>query len=384
MKMNSISIIDELSYYRKRLKMLVTSDKGKRKYEDEADEVFAALFCVDNVVSDYLDAKNPKKANRVLDKIDRKAFTKIIGTNEYFKVVASLVAILIELDKKKGSKKSRKQLEKLYKKTLRALIDKVDIKKPTGGIDLRFLEDFNKAVDYDDDDDDYFDDDDIDYGWYDDDYGSGAISRADEMDNMSEYFSSSSSRGRRRYDDDDDDVDYESARVKKLTKMVKSHDRVLDEILTKLDSISDHMSRPVMAPAPAPTIQIPRSAPVAHETPVETIGSNEYNTVMNAISAMIDKNNKQTNDIAGILGNLSKRLDNIESFIEDIAAEDDDDDEEYEEDEDEEIDSTPQRSQPKVRPAADTRGNLTRLSQQNSNWVPQSEIFDKLADAGKR
>ena len=75
-----MKLIEELSYYRRRLRALTLNDKGKKTFIDEADDVFSELFGINNFVSKFLDAKTPQKCNKILDRIDRKSFTKIIGS----------------------------------------------------------------------------------------------------------------------------------------------------------------------------------------------------------------------------------------------------------------------------------------------------------------
>lgn len=388
MKVNhNLRLIDELTYYKKRLKMLITSDKGKVKYEDEADEVFTSLFCVENFVSDYLDAKNAKKANRLLDKIDRESFRKIIGTNSYYKVVASLIAILIELDKKKTNKKTRKHLEKMYKKTMRALIDKVDIQKPTNGIDLRFLESFNKSIEYDDDDDDYGFDSEIDF-WDDDDddddYGITAFGDFDEMDNMSEYFSSS--KKKRRYRDDDDEESFESSKLRKLSKTVEKHGNAIDEVLAKLDKVIIGINRsqtPQVIPVapPAAPIQIPKSAPSRN--------NDGYESIVHALDKIVKDNNSRSERVNEVLLSFDKRLKGLEDIISEAMTDDDDEDDGYYESDDEmdeeeeaEDEVTQNIMMPQQDPSPKSRGNLTRMSE--ANWVPKNEILSKMAEASTK
>lgn len=317
-----MKLIDELSYYRRRLRSLTLNDKGKKAYIDEADDVFSELFGINNFVSKFLEAKTPQKCNKILDRIDRKSFTKIIGTKEYYKIIAQLVVIRVEMTRKnKKVAMTDKELKKLYRKVINKLISKVEIELPTNGIDVKFLKSFYKdGYDYEDDEF-YFGDDDDDI---------------DEFDDMKEFFGSSSkhsskkSKKRTPWDEDDDeDFDFEEDDDDDCCDNTAS---LLQSFIKEQSKVNRSMIRSIneLASAPATVTPVQQlSEPVLSRNDKKTNGSNDaivaaIKTLSNKISSMDDYNHKANQSLAQSIIDLGERVDDIENYL---SSEEDDDDE---------------------------------------------------------
>ena len=362
-----MKLIDELVYYRRRLMALTLNDKGKKAYIDEADDVFAELFGINNFVTKFLEAKTPQKCNKILDRIDRKSFTKIIGTKEYYKIIAQLVVIRVEMTRKnKKAAMTDKELKKLYRKVINKLISKVEIELPTNGIDVKFLKSFYKdGYDYEDDEF-YFGDDDDDI---------------DEFDDMKEYFRSSAkpskkSKKRSPWEVDDDDFEFEEDddededvcddTASLLQSFIKEQAKVNKSLIRSINELS---SSPMPVQVQSEPIPIP-SAPSKSSGTDAIVAS--IKSLTNKISNMDAYNRKVNQSLAQNIIDLGARIDNIEEYL---ASDEDDDDEIGEEDLSEELTGG------QTIPSSGT--GLVRLAQNNINRgsVTLDEIDNNIQNA---
>lgn len=364
-----MKLIEELSYYRRRLRALTLNDKGKKTFIDEADDVFSELFGINNFVSKFLDAKTPQKCNKILDRIDRKSFTKIIGTKEYYKIIAQLVVIRVEMTRKnKKAAMTDKELKKLYRKVINKLISKVEIELPTNGIDVKFLKSFYKdGYDYDDDEF-YFSDDEDD---------------VDEYDDMKEFFGSSrsskKSKSKRPWDeeddddfdfadDDDDDDDRCDSTAALLQSFIKEQAKVNKSMIRSINELS---SAPPVAPVQQAIdpIPLPRAEKRSSNSSDAIVAS--IKALSNKISSMDDYNHKANKSLAQSIIDLGDRVTNIEDYL---SSDDDDDEEIGEEDLQEEL--TGGQTIPS------TGTGLVRLAQNNvrRGTVTLDDIDNNIAD----
>lgn len=313
-----MKLVEELTYYRKRLRSLTLNDKGKKSFIDEADDVFEELFGLPNFVSKFLDAKTPQKCDKLLDKIDRKSFTKIIGTKEYYKIVAQLVVIRVEMTRKnKKVALTDKELKKLYRKVISKLINKVEIELPTNGIDVKFLKSFYKDG-YDYDDDEFY------FGGDDDD-------DVDEFDDMKEFFSSSKSpkkKSKKRSpwdidnddfdDDDEDDDDEEDSTASLLQSFIKEQGKVNKSLIR---SINELASAPAQQPQVA-AIPIPTAPSKSSDNGVAAA----LKALTNKISAMDNYNHQANKSLAQSIIELGERVDDIEEYLSSEDGDEEEDD----------------------------------------------------------
>ena len=321
-----MKLIDELVYYRRRIMGLTLNDKGKKAYIDEVDDVFSELFGINNFATKFLEAKTPQKCNKILDRIDRKSFTKIIGTKEYYKIIAQLVVIRVEMTRKnKKAAMTDKELKKLYRKVINKLISKVEIELPTNGIDVKFLKSFYKdGYDYDDDEF-YFGDDEDDI---------------DEFDDMKEYFRGSAkppkkSKKRTPWDEDDEDdfgFGYDDEDEDENEDNCDETASLLQSFIKEQGKVNKSLIKSINNLAAAPTLQsVPQPQPIP--LPATTVKSDNsaivasIKTLTNKIATMDAYNREANKTIAQSVIDLEKRIDDIEDYLssdddEDIGEED--------------------------------------------------------------